>query len=113
MYRLLIDENVEHEVYHRLDNFGHDVEHVEFVDELGKGAPDRELAAYSTRTDRTIVTYDEDFIEGTPPSQYRAAIFFEDEEMSAKEAADIVHAMSEAYPHEKVGGLEKAGREWL
>jgi len=36
-YRLLLDENVEHEVHHRLENLGHDVEHVEFAGELGKG----------------------------------------------------------------------------
>lgn len=36
-YRLILDENVEHEVFHRLDNYGHDVEHVDFVTELGKG----------------------------------------------------------------------------
>jgi len=33
--------------------------------------------------------------------------------MSAKEVADIIHAMSKAYPHEQVEGLQKAGREWL
>ena len=37
VYRLILNENVEHEVFHRLDNYGHDVEHVDFVPELGKG----------------------------------------------------------------------------
>ncbi len=40
VYRLVLDETVEHEVYHRLDNYGHDVEHVDFVAELGKGTDD-------------------------------------------------------------------------
>ena len=40
VYRLILDENVEHEVFHRLDNYGHDVEHVDFVPELGKGTAD-------------------------------------------------------------------------
>ncbi|MFB6168165.1 MAG: DUF5615 family PIN-like protein [Haloferacaceae archaeon] len=110
---MLLDENIEHEVHHRLENLGHDVEHVDFVGALGKGATDSELAAFSKRTDRTIVTYDDDFIEATPPSQYRATIFFEDDTMSAKEVAEIVHEMSKAYPHDQVIGLQKAGREWL
>ena len=46
-YRLLLDENVEREVYHRLDSYGHDVEHVDFSPELGKGASDDDLADYS------------------------------------------------------------------
>jgi len=112
-YRLLLDENVEHEVYHRLENLGHDVEHVDFVGELGKGATDVKLANYSTREDRTIVTYDDDFIEATPPARYRATVYFEDDTMSAREVADIVHEMSKAYPHDRVDGLQKAGREWL
>jgi hypothetical protein len=36
-YRLILDENVERDVFHRLENYGHDVEHVDFVPELGKG----------------------------------------------------------------------------
>jgi predicted nuclease with TOPRIM domain len=36
-YRLILDENVEHEVLHRLENYGHDVEHVDFVLEVGEG----------------------------------------------------------------------------
>jgi len=112
-YRLLLDENVEREVYHRLDSYGHDVEHVDFSPELGKGASDGDLADYSIREDRTIVTYDDDFIEETPPSQYRATLFFEDKTISAKNMADIIHEMSKAYPHEQVDGLQKAGREWL
>jgi hypothetical protein len=38
-YRLVLDENVEHEVRHRLQNYGHDAVHVEEVSDLGKAAP--------------------------------------------------------------------------
>lgn len=45
-YRLILDENVEQEVFHRIENYGHDVEHVDFVPELGKGAADHPIARY-------------------------------------------------------------------
>jgi hypothetical protein len=48
VYRLVLDENVEHEVvYHRLANYGHDVTHVDFVSDLGKGVDDQSIADYS------------------------------------------------------------------
>ena len=37
-YRLLLDENIEHEVLDRLVDAGHDVEHVDTVTYLGKGS---------------------------------------------------------------------------
>ena len=72
-YRLLLDENIEHEVLDRLVDAGHNVEHVDTVANLGKGASDTELAAYSVATDRAIVTYDDDFIEEVPPTDYLSA----------------------------------------
>lgn len=112
-YRLLLDENVEHEVMDRLTDVGHDVKHVDTVPELGKGASDTELAAYSIGTHRAIVTYDDDFIEAVPPSAYHAVLFFEDETLTAREVAAIVRAMTAVYPYEAVEGLQKAGRQWL
>ena len=77
-YRLLLDENLEHEVLKRLVGAGHDVEHVDTVATLGKGASDTDLATYSRDTERAIVTYDDDFIEDVPPTEYHAALFFKD-----------------------------------
>jgi predicted nuclease of predicted toxin-antitoxin system len=74
-YRLVLDENVEHDVYHRLENYGHDVEHVDFVPELGKGANDDPIAQYSLNTDRAIVTYDDDFILDIDQDEYRAVLY--------------------------------------
>lgn len=112
-YRLLLDENIEHEVLERLTDAGHNVKHVDTVAKLGKGVRDTELAAHSVATDRAIVTYDDDFIEEVPPTEYRAALFFEDDTLSAQEIATIIHAMSELYPYEEVVGLQKTGRQWL
>ncbi|PSQ04888.1 hypothetical protein BRC95_07600 [Halobacteriales archaeon QS_5_68_33] len=111
-YRLLLDENLEHEVLDRLDG-RHDVEHVDLAPELGKGSNDEALARYSVETDRAIVTYDDDFIGDVPPDQYRAVLFFEADTLPAADVAAIIDAMSDVYPYEQVEGLQKVGREWL
>jgi len=42
-YRLLVDENVEYRIVHKLRNYGYDVQHVDDLAEFGKGTSDREL----------------------------------------------------------------------
>jgi predicted nuclease of predicted toxin-antitoxin system len=112
-YRLLLDENVEHEVFHRLENYGHDVEHVDFVSELGKGTDDHLIAQYSRNTDRVIVTYDDDFVLEVDEEEYRGALYITDSTISVERVADIVHAVSREYPRSEIHGLEYLGREWL
>jgi hypothetical protein len=57
VYRLILDENVEHEVLHRLENYGHDVEHIDFSTELRKGtATDRSLGTLKRRTESSSPT---------------------------------------------------------
>ncbi|MEF8819186.1 MAG: DUF5615 family PIN-like protein [Haloferacaceae archaeon] len=111
-YRLLLDENVDHEAGERLGAQGHDVEYVERVADLGRGAPDSAVAQYSATTERAVVTHDDDFV-GTSPDEYHAVLFFEDASVSASEVATIVDEMSAVYPFEQVDGLQKVGREWL
>ncbi|SDJ55134.1 hypothetical protein SAMN05216226_10516 [Halovenus aranensis] len=113
VYRLILDENVEHEVFHRLENYGHDVEHVDFVPELGKGTDDYPIAQYSLDTDRVIVTYDDDFVLEVDEADYRAVLYLHDARLPVKEVADIVHAVSQHYPQEEIQGLEYIGDEWL
>lgn len=112
-YRLVLDENVEHEVLHRLENFGHDVEHVDLVGQLGKGTGDFPIARYSRETDRFVVTYDDDFVLELDESDYRAAIYFDDKTLSVRQVADVIQAMSETYPADQVTGLVHGGTEWL
>jgi len=112
-YRLLLDEHIEQEVFERLDNRGHDVVRVTGVPELGQGATDEALAAYSKETDRTIVTYDDDFIETVSQAGYRATLYFENDSLPAHDVATIIDRMSEVYPHDEVTGLQKTGKEWL
>ena len=69
--RVRLDENVEREVGHRLDNDGHDVVHVDFEPELGTGAIDRSLAEYTITEDRVLVT-DDDFVLTLHVDAFRA-----------------------------------------
>jgi predicted nuclease of predicted toxin-antitoxin system len=112
-YRLILDENVEHEVLHRLENYGHDVEHVDFVAELGKGTADHPLARYSLDTDRVIVTYDDDFVLEMDEGLYRAVLYFDDATLSVEQVADVIHTVSQNYPQAELQGLEYVGEEWL
>jgi predicted nuclease of predicted toxin-antitoxin system len=112
-YRLVLDENVEHDVLHRLENYGHDVEHIDFVPSLGKGADDHHLAQYSLETDRVILTYDDDFVLELAESDYRAVLYLGDATLPVKQVAAIVHNVSQQYPQDDLRGLEYVGEEWL
>lgn len=111
-YRLILDENVEHEVLHRLENYGHDVEHVDFVSELGKATNDHSIAQYSCDSDRVILTYDDDFVLEVDETSYRAVLYIHDSRLSVKKVADIVHTVSQHYPQDEIHGLEYIGEEW-
>lgn len=113
VYRLVLDEHVEHEVFHRLDNYGHDVEHVDFVPDLGKGTADPPIAQYSIDTDRVILTYDDDFVLDVDEGTYRAVLYVGDATLSMEQVADIVHAVSQHCPQGELQGIEYVGREWL
>jgi predicted nuclease of predicted toxin-antitoxin system len=112
-YRLILDENVEHEVFHRLENYGHNVEHVDFVAELGKGTADHPIARYSLNTDRVIVTYDDDFVLDVDEELYRAVLYVDNAMLSVEQVADIIHAISQHYPQSELQGLAYAGEDWL
>jgi hypothetical protein len=74
-YRLLLDENVEREVGHRPEHYGHDVVHVDFVSELGKGSDDGSLTSYTRPEDRILLTYDDDFVLSLDESDFRTAFY--------------------------------------
>jgi hypothetical protein len=89
--RILADENVDHRVVHRLEHYGYDVEHVDFVPALGKGTDDEQIAQYSTDTDRAVLTSDDDFLTGFDPGDYAGLLLIEDDSLSPATVADIVH----------------------
>ena len=111
-YRLLLDENVEHEVLHRLENYGHDVEHVDYVAPLGKGATDEAVRSYAVDHDCVLVTYDDDFVLAVDVND-RPVVYLDDMSLGPAEKADVLHRMSEHYPQAELDGVEPVGREWL
>lgn len=112
-YRLLLDESVEHELIGRPADAGHDVEHVDFVQELGKGAADPAIGRYSLDHDRFVVTYDEDFVTELGDSDHRATLFVEDATMVPGDVARAIATMAEHYPPDEIRGVVVVGREWL
>lgn len=95
---LLLDENIEHEAIHRLANYGHDVEHIDLHEALRKGDPDRRLAGYSPATERIIVSYDTDWVTEFSKDEHHCALVVDDQSLSARQVAQIVHNMGEAFP---------------
>jgi len=112
-YRLLCDENVEHEVMFRLENYGHDVEHVSFIAKLGKGVTDDHIAQYSLSEERLIVTYDDDFVLDFEPPDYQAVLYLPDLSLPPSTIADAIHAMSTYFDQSEISGVEPVSSEWL
>lgn len=110
---VLLDENVEHEVLHRLRNYGHTVEHIDFHDQLQKGAEDHVLAQYSRSNQALIVTYDDDFETDHDESDYWGVLFLVDGDWTAVQVADVIHRILELYPATALQQMNVVGREWL
>ena len=86
-YRLLVDENVEYRIVHKLRNYGHDVEHVDDLSGLGKGG------VTATKINSEQQSFD---TNGTQtPNRYRvytsdmAEFTFEGREALEKEAKPV------------------------
>lgn len=110
---LLLDENIEHEVYHRLERDGYEVAHVDFHSEFQKGADDETLAAYSLAHDVCIVTYDDDFETHYDESQYWGVLFLSDNDWAATTVAETLTRILELYDESSLQGMNVVGREWL
>ena len=111
--RLLLDGNIEHEVYHRLENYGHELLHVEVSDELSKGDTDERLAEKSRHSNWVIVTYDDDFRDEFSENEFRAVLYFADQTLSAKTIADVLHEISRYYEQDELQGFLTVGQSWL
>ena len=109
---LLADENVDHRIVHRLEHYGHDVEHVDFVRSLDKGAPDDRIADYSLETGRPILTNDDDFLTDFTGGEFAGILFIEDESLDPSIVADITNEILEAID-EPDGRVFYVSRNWL
>jgi predicted nuclease of predicted toxin-antitoxin system len=113
MFRLIADENVPYSIVYRLEHYGHDVEHVDFVTSLGKGTNDEPIARYSIETDRLILTNDDDFLRKFDETEYNGVLFIENETLSETEITEIVHAISLTVRQTDVTGVFYVSSNWL
>lgn len=60
-YRIIADENIEPYTRQYLGKLGHDIEWIGDVSGLGLSSTDREIATYSRRENRLVLTQDDDF----------------------------------------------------
>ena len=111
--RFLLDENLEHEVFHRLEDHGHEVLHVDLSDRLSKGTSDSDLAAVSREHRFVIVTYDDDFRDDFSESEYHAVLYIPDQTLSAGTIADVLQEISTYYRQNELQGFMTVGRSWL
>jgi predicted nuclease of predicted toxin-antitoxin system len=110
---LLLDENIEPQVRHRLEHYGHPVEHVLSHQTLRASDPDWKLAQYSVENEALLVTYDGDFKSEIHSSEYWGALLISDDDWSATEVADTVHSILTHYDEDSLKRLNLVGREWL
>lgn len=99
--RLLLDENVELTVEKSLKQAGHDVVHTQHVDELGKRSYDHEIAAYSKKTGRYILTNDDDLFEEID-EDLPTLFYFPNQRLSAYKITSIIGVIEERYTAEGV-----------
>lgn len=90
---ILADENVDHRILHRLEHYGVDVVHVDFVAELDKGCSDDRIAAYSLETGRMILTNDDDFLSAYGGDEFAGVLFVENDSLAPSTVADIVNVI--------------------
>lgn len=72
--RFLLDEDTERELATKLSRSGHDIERVVENAELGTGVTDDAVRAFARRTDRIIVTHDDDHVAVSP--ECHAGVFY-------------------------------------
>jgi len=111
--KFLLDENLEHEVFHRLRNDGHEVRHVDLSDDLQKGDSDDALAEFSRDHEFLIVTYDDDFRDEFSADEYHAVLYLPDQTLLAREIADALHEISTYYRSDDLQGFVTVGKSWL
>ena len=99
-------------MYHRLENSGHELLHVEVSDELSNGDTDERLAEISRLDDWIVVTYDDDFRDGFSGTDYQGVLYFVDRTLSAKTVADGLHEISTYYEQDDLRGFQTVGESW-
>lgn len=59
------------------------------------------------------MTYDPDFVTDYSEAAYYGTVYFDDDDLSASEVAEVLHSMATHYPESAFGQLQYGSREWL
>ena len=95
--QLLLDEDTEGELATKLRHAGHDVDRVVEVEVLGTGATDEAVQEYARRSNRIIVTHDDDYV--AVPSETHAGVFYApNQRLAAFRLFRIIQRVTETYP---------------
>lgn len=97
--RLLLDEDTERELATKLWRAGHDVERVVGAEELGTGATDDDVREYARRSDRIIVTHDDDHV-AVQSVDYRV-FYVPNQRLTAFQIFRIIQRVTELYPDQE------------
>ncbi|MCU4741625.1 DUF5615 family PIN-like protein [Natronoglomus mannanivorans] len=111
-YRLLADENIEQATINYLRKLGHDIEWIGDVPDLELGVDDAAIATYARRTERVILTQDDDFFTDIELDETAGVLFQKDQTLAARTVGDIVHEISQYVPQSDVT-LEYVSRNWV
>lgn len=95
--RFLLDEDTERDVAEKLRHGGHDVERVVEADDLGTGAKDGDVRAYARRTDRILVTHDDDHVSA-PVDRHAGVFYCPNQRLSSFTVFQIIQEVTEQYP---------------
>jgi predicted nuclease of predicted toxin-antitoxin system len=110
---LLLDENIAAPLADKLDKAGHDVARVVEVDELGEGVDDTTICRYAARTNRLIVTSDDDFVE-MPVDSHAGVFYVPDQSLPSQELYHIIQRVMEAFPsREAMEAVTYITTDWL
>jgi len=80
-----------------LSRAGHDVKSVVNVDALGTGTKDPKVLQYAARTNRIIVTHDDDYIE-VLRDDHEGVFYAPNQRLSDHELYRIIQRVLESYP---------------
>ena len=95
--RLLLDEDTERELATKLSRSGHNVERVVENAELGTGATDDAVREFARRTDRIIVSHDDDHVAVS--TECHAGVFYgPNQRLTSFQLFRTIQRVSEVYP---------------
>lgn len=95
-FRFVLDEQVEPQVRRYLEREGHDAVHVRETDELGAGADDSDVAAYSVSTGRHVLTNDDDFFTELT-DDLPTVFYYPNQRLSAYKIVSIIEILDQQF----------------